>query len=690
MKGNTATPAARWRVWVVAGVVAVGFTGVLWKSARLQLVLGDDLRGLAQEQYLRKVPVTAPRGNVTDVAGRALAVSLPAWSVYAEPRRIVDVDATARAVGEALGVSPSTIAPKIANDRAFVWLERRVAPDVAEKLRALDLPGVGTRKEWRRTWPNKELAAQILGGVDVDGKGQGGIEQSLDDRLTGKSTRLNAIADNKGKRIAVVEDGDPVFDLSSLAGDDVVLTLDLPLQQAAEEILARTRDAFEAKAAWAIVLDVKTGAIRAAAQAPSFNPNTGDGDKRNHALADAVEPGSIFKVATFAAALDAGVVGQHDLIDCENGRFQLGKHVIHDTHKASVISAAQVFATSSNIGTLKIAARLGEEKMKESLKRYGFGSRPGTGLLDESGGRLPQQARWGDARLATVSFGHGVLVSTLQMASLVQAVANGGVQQRPYLVERVVAADGAVVEEHGDEAGTRVMSAEAARTLMSIMVGVVEEGGTGTLAAIPGMRVAGKTGTAEKVDPTTGRYSKLLHLSSFVGAAPADDPQVVAIVVVDEPRGLVFGGQNAAPAWKAIVERALLPQGNVGLATLDASLAEVKKPSKPATVATIQKSAMSNVGDGSGPGGSEADVVVGAVPDLRGLPARKALQRAAAAGFEVTLSGSGLVTTQEPAAGLTPGVNSAIAGEHVIALTLAFADAPPTQGQTTRSAGAKP
>ncbi len=681
MKGRSATPAARWRVWVIAVVVAAGFVGVLWKSARLQLVLGDDLRGLAQEQYLRKVPVTAPRGNVVDVAGRALAVSLPAWSVYAEPRRIVDVDATARALGDALGVPATGVASKIANDRAFVWIERRVAPDVADRVRALDLPGVGTRKEWRRTWPNKELASQLLGGVDVDGKGQGGIEQSLDDRLTGRTTKLNAIADNKGGRVAVIEDGDPVFDLQTLSGDDVVLTLDLPLQQAAEEILARTRETFEAKAVWAIVLDAKTGAIRASAQSPSFNPNTASaagagGDKRNHAFADAVEPGSIFKVATFAAALDAGVVGRNDLIDCENGRFQLGKHTIHDTHKASIISAAQVFATSSNIGTLKIAQLLGEEKLKESLKRYGFGSRPGTGLLDESGGRLPQQARWGDARLATVSFGHGVLVSSLQMASLVQAVANGGVKKRPYLIERVVAADGAVVEEHVDDAGERVMSAESARTLLSIMEGVVEEGGTGTLAAIAGMRVAGKTGTAEKVDPVTGRYSKLLHLSSFVGAAPADDPQVVAIVVVDEPRGLVFGGQNAAPAWKAIVERALLPQGQLGLASLDASLAETKKQKKPTAVAVV------DVGDGNGPGGADVEVVPGAVPDLRGMPARKALQAAAAAGFEVTLTGNGLVTLQEPAAGAVAAGGSGSDG--VIALTLAFAGAAAPDGGAHR------
>lgn len=657
----SATPAAKWRVWLVAGVVVCGFGGVLWKSARLQLVLGDDLRGLAQEQYLRKVSIAAPRGTVQDSEGRSLAVSVPAWSVYAEPRRILDVDATSQKLAEAMGVSAASLSTRIANDRAFIWIERRVSPDVAARVRALDLPGVGTRKEWRRTWPNKQLAAQILGGVDVDGAGRGGIEQSLDDRLSGHSTRVSAIADNKGGRIATIEASDPILDLDAFAGDDVVLTIDLSLQQATEEILERTRESFAAKSVWAVVLDVKTGAVRAVAQSPGFNPNNNDGEKRNHAFADAFEPGSIFKVATFAAALDAGVVSPDDLIDCENGRYQLGRHVIHDTHKNGVITAARVFGTSSNIGTLKIAARLGEERFKTSLARYGFGQRPGTGLLDESAGRLPAQARWGDARTATISFGHGILVSSLQMASLVQAVANDGVRLRPWLVQRVVAKDGSVIEEHDHESGERVMSSSTAHALLSIMEGVVLEGGTGTLAAVPGIRVAGKTGTAEKVDPLSGRYSKALNLSSFVGAAPVDDPQIVVIVVVDEPKGLVFGGQNAAPAFAAIVKRALLPAGKLGLASLDLALTQSQKqPRRAAALVDI---------DDAHPHQDQAtagSTVAGGVPDLRGLSARTALGAAASAGFEVTMSGSGLVQSQEPAAGTADD-------DGVIALTLAYA-----------------
>jgi cell division protein FtsI (penicillin-binding protein 3) len=676
-------PAQRWRVYVVFGVLAVGFGGVLWKSARLQLWLGDDLRQLAEEQYLRKVTVTAPRGHVVDKDGRTLAVSLPAWSVFAEPKNIVDVEATAQKIADALGQPAASIFAKINNERAFVWIERRVSPEIADKVRALDLPGVGTRKEWRRAWPNKELAAQVLGAVDVDGRGQGGVEQALDDRLTGKTARLSALGDNKGQRIAVVDDNAPVFNPDTLAGDDVVVTLDLPLQQAAEEILARTAETFHAKAAWALFLDAKTGAIRVAAQSPGFNPNLqsgAGGDRRNHAFADAIEPGSIFKVATFAAALDAGVVGPHDLIDCENGKFQLGKHTIHDTHKAAVISATEVFAASSNIGTLKIAQRLGEDRFREALTRYGFGARPGTGLHDESAGRLPKQARWGEARTATVSFGHGLLVTSLQMASLVQAVANDGLQKRPYLIERVLGPDGVVVEEHQDDAGERLMSPAAAATLRTIMEAVVQEGGTGTLAAIPGMRVGGKTGTAEKVDPNTGKYSRQMNLSSFVGFAPFDNPQLVGIVVVDEPKGVVFGGQTAGPAWRAIMERALLPQGHLGTATLAAQ--ETLK--KGLLAAKKQKAEVAPVVD---VGSEGAAVAKAGVPDVRGLSARAAIKAAAAAGFDVQLSGSGLVVAQDPAAGAL--IDGDVDGEGDT-LVLTLMPLPATAQPSTKTAQAAP
>jgi cell division protein FtsI (penicillin-binding protein 3) len=682
-KPVTGSGLAKWRVWLVVGVVASGFVGVLWKASRLQLMLGEDLRVLAEEQYLRTVPVTAPRGAIVDRSGRAMAVSLPAWSVFIEPRNIVDPEVTTTRLGEALGVPAHSLWDKVTSGRAFLWLERRVTPEVEARVRALDLPGVGLRKEWRRTWPNKQLASQVLGSVDVDGAGRGGIEQLYEDRLRGDAVRLDAIADNKGDRIAVIDEGDASFDLAALTGADVVLTIDLALQQAATEALERTRDSFHAKSVFGLVLDAKTGAVRAAAQAPAFNPNTGEGDRRNHAIADAVEPGSIFKLATFTAAFDAGVLSPDELIDCEGGKFQLGKHVIHDSHKLGVVSAREVFAASSNIGTLKIAQRLGEERFRSSILRFGFGARPGTGLLDETKGRLPTQARWGDARLATVSFGHGVMVSALQVASLVQAIANDGIKKTPYLVERVQAATGEILEEHVEDDGTRIMSSSTAQTMLQVMEGVTLPGGTGVLAAMPGIRTGGKTGTAEKVDPATGRYSRTKNLSSFVGTAPLDDPRYVAIVLVDEPAGLVFGGQVAAPAWREIVERALLLDGVGGVASLEPSRkpAHSREPAPDRSTSTV---AAPKVGRATGEGGvavvreaassrfegghaapATASVLA---PDLRGLSARQALKRAADSGHEIDLVGNGLVVEQHPAPGEVV--------EQGITVTLAWAQGP--------------
>lgn len=639
----------RWRIAAVFLVLVMALAGLVLKAGRLQLVLGDDLRSLAENQYLRRVPVAAPRGAILDRHRHPLAVSLPAWSVGARPGLVEDKSATATALAEVLGLSVAEVKAKLDSDAKFLWLKRRAAADVADGVRALSIPGVELKQEMRRTWPQKALAGQLLGLVDIDGRARGGIEQALDASLQGRSSSSPALADNRGDRVALAGG----LDLDLLEGDDVVLTIDAGLQHEAEGALADIVAEFGAKAAWAIALDARTGAIRAVAHAPTFNPNAPDAKSaRNRAFAEAFEPGSIFKIATFAAALDEGVVQPADRIYCENGRFQLGTHVIHDTHKAEWLTATEVFTQSSNIGTLKIAQRLGEEKLKAHLARFGFGARPGTGLLEETAGRLPAGERWGEARLATVSFGHGVLVSALQMVSFTQAVAAGGLQKRPFLVDEVRSASGELVQSAAADDGERVMSAAAAATLTEIMKGVAQEGGTGTLAAIPGIEVAGKTGTAEKVDPVTKRYSRDLHLSSFVGFAPAADPRVVVIVIVDEPREQHFGGLVAAPAWRRIVEHALVEEGVLATGSLQAA-ALPQKPARvaqaaPATSGSVDGGHLASVGEERL---DERADPAGVAVDLRGLGARAALRRAEAAGLELIVSGSGVVIEQQPAAG---------------------------------------
>ncbi|MCC7074521.1 MAG: PASTA domain-containing protein [Deltaproteobacteria bacterium] len=652
----------RWRIVAVGVLLAVSFAGLLAKAGRLQLVFDDDLRDLAAAQYLRELPVTAPRGSLKDHHGRPLAVTVPAWSVVARPRLVDDKAAVAQALAPVLGASARELQGKLGSSSGFVWLKRRAAGDVADQVRALGLPGIELQPEQRRYWPGKELAGQLLGLVDVDGRARGGVERAYDDALQGRATTTPSLIDARGDRIALAGG----LDVTLLEGDDVILTIDAELQHTAEVALADMVRRTQAKAGWAVVLDARTAALLAVANVPLFNPNAPTPEaQKNRVFAEVFEPASVMKVATFAAALDAGAITPADLIDCENGRFTIGKHVIHDTHPAGVISAAEVFATSSNIGALKIAQRLGEDRLRAALLRFGFGAAPGVGLVEEAAGRLPAGERWGDARLATVSFGHGVLVSALQIASLVQAVANDGVRRTPYLVERVESASGEVMRRAPTDEGTRVLSVASARTLNEIMRGVVGKDGTGVLAAIPGVLVAGKTGTAEKVDPVTKRYTNTLHLSSFVGFAPANDPAVVAMVVIDEPRGEHFGGAVAGPVFRAIMERALLDRGLLAAGALPA-------PVTPATAAAAapmltEGGSVANVDD------PEPAPPTGVVPSLVGLTARAAAAQAEAAGLTPTLSGSGMVITQSPRAG-------ASAQGGVVALTLADGPAPSSGG----------
>lgn len=654
-----------WRIWAVAALLCAGATALVVKAARLQLVLGEDLRGLAEDQYLRRLKVESPRGGVFDRDGKPLAVSVPAWSVYADPRRIEDKVHVAGALADALGEKRLAVLDKLATDKAFVWLARRVAPEVADRVRAADLPGIGLRKEMRRYYPGKEIAGQLLGLVGIDGDGRGGVEQLYDDHLVGRSRTLPALADNRGKKVALTTG----LDLSLLDGDDVTLTIDAGLQHTAEQAVLDAVREHQAKAGFAILMDAKTGELLAVANVPLTNPNAAeDGTaRRNRAFADAFEPGSIFKLATFAAALDAGKLSPDDDVYCEEGRFQLGKHVIRDVHKEGWLTATQVLAQSSNIGTLKVAQRVGEDAFKQALQRYGFGERPGTGLVEESAGRLPKQARWGDARLATISFGHGLAVTGLQMTRFTAAIANGGVLPKPVLLKHVESGAGDVVARPDVGAGTRVMSEHAARTLARMMKAVTEPGGTGTPAAIPGVATAGKTGTAEKVDPITKRYSRELNLSSFVGFAPVEEPAVVALVVIDEPRGAHFGGLTAGPAWRRIVEAALLQRGLLGTDVARAAPAgtgdveEAPAAAKSASAVAPLREAPASLEDAAPyatPGGRAQGALAGpsagrpvaddAGPlDVVGKSAREAIRAAEQRGLVASLEGSGVVVDQK-------------------------------------------
>ena len=638
--------ASKWRYRMVFGCISTAFLLAILKSGSLQLNHGEALKGLAEKQYKRTFQVAAARGMVYDREGRTLAGTVPMDSVYVEPRHIVEKEETAEKLSEALSIPTSKLEKRVAGSRSFAWIQRRIPPTTSETVRQLGLRGVGLLKEHQRFYPNHSVAGQLLGTVSIDGEGQSGIERAYDSALKPKAQRTSVLRDAKGNRLMT----DTGLELSAFRGNDVHLTIDAQMQQVAELALVETVRKFKAKSAWAIAMDPKTGEILVMANAPTFNPNTPGTARRhsrNQALSAAFEPGSTMKTITFAAALEAGVVHPEESIDCENGKYKLGRHTIRDSHKSNWLTVRDVFKHSSNIGTLKIALAMGEQRFKDTLKQLHFGERLGLGLAGEARGRLPRKDKWGQTRLSTISFGHGLMVTSVQMLAAVGTVANDGVWVQPHVIQRVTDAFGEEIPQRDRKPAHRVFKTETAKTLAQIMQTVVEPGGTGTPAAIPGIAVAGKTGTAEKVDPVTGRYSKDLHLSSFIGFAPADDPEAVVLVVVDEPQEKKFGGLVAGPAFRKITEAILRARG-IFAAPSEKEIAELKEAQKKSKVAPKMIAAKDVA--------PVLAVEEGAMPDLRGMTLKEALVFLKKVGVVPQIEGHGLVKEQMPQAG-APIVN---------------------------------
>jgi cell division protein FtsI (penicillin-binding protein 3) len=549
--------AGRWtRVrLVVCGVVFGALFFAIGKRAfNLQVGEGERLKTMAEEQYLREIELPPRRGRILDRNGAELASTADVDSIYCNPRRLPDVRDAARRLSRVLGVDARELEKKLQQRRYFAWVKRKVTPEEVAAVRALQLPGIAFTREPRRFYPNRTLAATVMGQAGSDGRGLDGVELALDRYLRGSSSSVQGVRDALGRDLVV----EGAVDVSSGAGSDVMLTIDRYLTFVTERAIADAAAQHHAKAVIAVMIDPRTGEILAMASVPSYNPNdpTGaaEGGARDRAITDAFEPGSTMKTFTIASALDAGVVRADDRFDCLMGRMMVGKYTIHDTHPHGVLTVAEVFKFSSNIGATKIARRLGRDRFADALGRFGFGHSTQVGLPGERAGVIRPVERWGDIGFANVSFGQGITVTPLQMVSGVAAIAAGGVYHQPRIVSRVIAPDGSV-ETPAAEPPRRVMSEAAARTMMTIMRGPVEAGGTAKQAAIDGYPVAGKTGTAQKV--ANGHYDPDKWVSSFVGFAPANDPRVAIIVVVDEPQGGHLGGAVAAPVFKEIAEQAL-------------------------------------------------------------------------------------------------------------------------------------
>jgi cell division protein FtsI (penicillin-binding protein 3) len=629
---------ARIRIIMIGTIFGLLFLTVVGRAFYLQILQHENLVKKADKQHQHRVELTPARGSILDRNGTTLAESIHMDSCYAEPRRIKDVDGTAGVLSPMLGIPKSELVAKLSANKSFIWVDRWLSPEVAARVKNMKLPGIGFAPESKRFYPNMEIAAHVVGFTGRDPNGLEGIELKYDSTILGNTGYMITERDALGRNIAVKDN----LIKNSSPGKSVILTLDKTIQFIAEKELAKAVSEANAKGGMALVMESDTGKVLAMANYPTFNPNAYSRysltQLRNHVVADSFEPGSTFKIFTIAAALDSGTVKPGDIYNCENGNYRIADKTIHDDHPKSRLTVSEIIKYSSNIGSAKIGFKMGEEKFSTYLRNFGFGVRTGIDLPGEAVGNLKKH--WYSIDLATASFGQGVSLSVIQLTTALSAIANGGNLMRPYLVEQILDDSGKVVQKFEPQIVRRVISPETSIKVTKMMETVTGEGGTGTKAALDGYRVAGKTGTAQKVDPVTHTYSSK-RIGSFVGFVPAEKPKLTIAVIIDEPQGVKYGGIVAAPAFKGIAQN---------------SLAYLKiQPSMPTTAAAkpAQAKAASPPPLESFSDGDEPDTSVGGetMPNFRGMSMRRVMQVMEKRGINIRLIGSGRAAEQNPPPG---------------------------------------
>jgi cell division protein FtsI (penicillin-binding protein 3) len=522
-------------------------------------ISGHETFSRARDRQSRGfLDVRPPRGIIFDRRGDALAVSAPVASIAADPSRVADREGSARRLAAALGMEASGVLRLLGRTRPgpylepppvdFVWIRRHVTAAEAEAVKRLAIPGVELRTEFDRVYPRGRLLAHVLGLVNIDDVGGEGIERALNGWLGGKGRRAEVDMDGRRRTLSWPD--------RALAGANLHLTVDAEFQRVVEEALDAAVERHRPNWAVAVAIDPRTGEILALANRPAYDPNrpVAGAALRNLAVASPFEPGSTWKPFAIAGALEAGIVTPASIVDCEMGAWRHGRRVLHDHHPYGRLSVSDVVAKSSNIGAAKIGGvLLGAERLWKVADAFGFGRRTGADLTPESPGTLHPLARWNDFSITSVPMGHEISVTALQLVVAMSAIANGGRLVRPYVVDRIVAADGSLLGRAEPEIRGRAAS-ERTCALMRKMLREAVKSGTGTKAAVEGLEVAGKTGTTQKVDPATGRYTHEKFISSFVGFAPAEGARICVAVILDEPKGEYYGGTVAAPVVAEILK----------------------------------------------------------------------------------------------------------------------------------------
>ena len=652
---------ARVRAYLAGAVVTLGLVGVAFKAWALQIDDGAHYRALAERQHAMRLDIPAPRGEIVDVHGRPLAISADVDSIWANPREVRDVAATAEKLAALIQGDARLLEAKLAGDRRFVWLERHVSPELAKAVRDAKLPGIEVTKEPRRWYPAKSIGGPVVGRADIDGNGLDGIELALNDQLTGKHAAVTALRDAHGRKMLAggLAPAEP--------GAHVRLTLDRSIQAMAEAALGETMEINKAKNGVVVVLDVATSRVLAMASSPTFDPNTGDmHGARNRPVTDAYEPGSVMKIFTVAAALEDGAVTP------DTGfvtlPYKVGPKLMTDVHPNPYLTVSDIIKVSSNVGASKIALRLGRDKLYDYLKKFGFGARTGIELPGEQVGRVRNGSTWRDVELATIGYGYGITVTPLQIAAALAAIGNDGMYRAPRIIEEVLDGDGTVLQR-GESDEKRMLTSKHAAQMRAMLAKVFDKGkfhGTANTVDVAGFRCGGKTGTAYKYDPATKHYSTNRYLSSFAGLAPIENPRLAIVVMIDDPSGTEhYGGTVAAPAFAKIASEALRYLGVPGepIVPLDENGKPIPldangnpiKPAKP-MAKPAPAPAPPPEPEVSEPA-PDPDPAAVLVPDFRGMGVSRALDEARKLHLDLDIVGSGHVITQDPPPGptLDPG-----------------------------------
>jgi cell division protein FtsI (penicillin-binding protein 3) len=547
----------RKRAVILVTIIFFGFSIISFRLMDLMVLQHETLSKKAKQQYLSTKILKPQRGIIWDRKMREMAINVEADSLFAVPSEVSNVKAISSKLAPLIKVSATKLSRTFNSKKGkdFIWLSRKMDEETSRKvsmLRSRDgLEELGMLTETKRYYPKGQTAAHLIGFTNIDNKGISGLELKYEDYMTGAEKKVAFSRDARGKSMARGLE-------STVAGHSLLLTIDEGLQYIVEREISRAMSEWKAAAAVAVMMNPVTGEILAMANRPTYDPNfpsrSADFQWRNRAVTDLYEPGSTLKAFLAAAAYEEGVVELDEEFDVSKGYIMVGGKAVRDVHRNEILTFQDVIKKSSNVGAVQIGQKLGKDKYYSYLKKFGFGDRSGIDVPGEVRGILRGPGDWSGTSIGAISIGQEIGVTPLQIVRAYSAIANGGFLMRPYIVSEIISDTGEVVMNNAPEIEDRVASGQTMEIIKDILKTVIQEGGTGRKADIVGNYVAGKTGTAQKVDPETGRYSKDKYISSFVGFAPADNPEIALIVVVYEPEGATYGGVVAAPVFSRIVE----------------------------------------------------------------------------------------------------------------------------------------